>query len=529
MDRIEIGKHPISSDNPTGKSVRYEPEFEELQAEIDKLVSISGGIPDWGKVVKISEEILREKSKDILVASYLCGGLLETEGLAGLHEGLVIFRDILAGYWEKLFPPLKRKRGRIGAAAWLAERLEKVLERREPAEAEGEAARLCRECLDEIDKLLLERLADDAPTMQRVIRILRRWPEPEVKEAEEERKEEAAEPEEEKEEAAPRPSPTAGIVVSVEEIASEADFHKALRQTLGILRRLAGYAFAQNKSDPVAYRLLRQGVWMEIAGLPPHQNNRTKLPFPGQLKDRLDKMKAEGLWEDLLAQSESLLPERPLWLDLQRYTATALSNLGQDYVAARDTVAVELAAFLRRMPGLDNLLFAGGEPFADAETKSWIDSEVLLSGEQEGGAREETVSREEQVGDSEELWERVNEMKAKGEINRALGLLKEHLWQASSEREAFCRRLDLARFCLESGLYEVAVPHLRFLEEKIRSYHVDSWEPSLAIPALVALYRCEQNLASKRRQVNPEFGRKLEEIYADICRLDPAEALSLKG
>jgi len=57
---------------------------------------------------------------------------------------------------------------------------------------------------------------------------------------------------------------------------------------------------------------------------------------------------------------------------------------------------------------------------------------------------------------------------------------------------------------------------------------VDAWEPSLAIPALVALYRCEQTLASRRRQANPELGKKLEEIYANICRLDPAEALSLK-
>ncbi len=527
MERIEIGKQPISSESPTGTSVRYEPEFEELQAEIDKLVSISGGIPDWGKVVKLSEEILREKSKDLLVASYLCGGLLETEGLSGLHDGLTIFRDIIANYWEKLFPPMKRKRGRIGAAAWLAERLEKVLERREPVEAEGEMAKLCRECLGELDRLLLEYLGDDAPTMQRVIRILRRWPEPEVREEKEEDEKQIADAKEKEAEAKPASPPATGAGISVGEITSEADFHKALRQTLGILKRLAGYAFNQNKSDPLAYRLLRQGVWMDINDLPPHQNNKTKLPYPGQIKDRLDRMLSEGRWDELLTQSESLLPERPLWLDLQRYTATALSNLGKDYISARDMVTTELAGFLRRMPGLDNLMFAGGEPFADLETKAWIENYVLVAGKQESGSEKVSIDSEKE-GESEELWDRVNEMKAKGDINRALGLLKEHLWHASSEREAFCRRLDMARFCLESGLYEVAVPHLRFLEERIKSYHLDSWEPSLAIPALVALYRCEQTLASKQRRVNPELGKKLEEIYAEICRLDPAEALSLK-
>ena len=527
MERIEIGKKPISSENPTGTSIRYEPEFEELQAEIDKLVSISGGIPDWGKVVKLSEEILKEKSKDILVASYFCGGLLETEGLSGLSEGLVVFKDLVSNFWGKLFPPLKRKRGRIGAAAWLSERLEKVLERREPTEEEAEAASLCRESLEELDKLLLEYLGDDAPTMQRVIRILRRWPEPKVEEEKKEETEEAVEAEKEEAEPEKKPAPSPGAVISVGDITSDSDFHKVLRQTLGALKRLAGYAFNQNKSDPLAYRLLRQGVWMEISDLPPHQNNKTKLPYPGQIKDRLDKMLAEGRWDELLTQAESLLPERPLWLDLQRYTATALTNLGKDYIAARDTVIIELAGFLKRMRGLDNLLFATGEPFADLETKSWIQGDVLAQ-DQPGSAERKAEQEDKPEDTTEDFWNKINEMKSKGEINQALTLLREHLWHASSEREAFCRRLELAQFCLDSGLFEVAVPHLRFLEEKIKSFHVEAWEPSLAIPALVALYRCEQTLASRRRQANPELGKKLEEIYANICRLDPAEALSLK-
>ncbi len=522
MDRTELGKKPISSDSPTGTSVRYEPEFEELQAEIDKLVSLSGGIPDWGKVVKLSEEILKEKSKDLLVASYLCGGLVETEGLSGLHEGIIVFKGLVTNFWEQLFPPLKRKRGRIGATSWLAERLEKVLERREPTEAEAEAAKSCRDALDELDKLLVEHLGEDAPTMQRVIRILRRWPEPKAEEEKEEEK--AAEPE--KEEKTEKPAPPPGAAVAIGEIASDSDFQKALRQTLGVLKRLAGYAFNQNKSNPLAYRLLRQGVWMEITGLPPHQNNKTKLPYPGQLKDRLDKIFADGRWDELLTQAESLLPERPLWLDLQRYAATALTNLGKDYIQARDTVLVEFGAFLKRMPGVDNLLFSSGEPFADLETKSWIQNEVLNGGSQASGQVKKVESAHEEK--DTDFWDKVNEMKAKGNISEALGILREHLWHASSEREAFCRRLELAKFCLDSGLFEVAVPHLRYLEEKIRDFNVDAWEPSLAIPALVALYRCEQTLASKRRQVNPELGKKLEQIYADVCRLDPAEALSLK-
>ena len=51
MDLISLGKEPISEDKPTGEDVRYEPEFEELQGEIDKLSSPSAsGTIDWEKI-----------------------------------------------------------------------------------------------------------------------------------------------------------------------------------------------------------------------------------------------------------------------------------------------------------------------------------------------------------------------------------------------------------------------------------------------------------------------------------------------
>ena len=48
MDIHSLGKEPIQQDQPAGLDVRYEPEFEQLQAEIDKLSmpSASGGT-DW--------------------------------------------------------------------------------------------------------------------------------------------------------------------------------------------------------------------------------------------------------------------------------------------------------------------------------------------------------------------------------------------------------------------------------------------------------------------------------------------------
>ena len=70
MEIVELGNTPISTDLPSGEDVRYEPEYEALQSEIDKLSSpTSQGATDWDKVVGLATTILAEKSKDLLVAS----------------------------------------------------------------------------------------------------------------------------------------------------------------------------------------------------------------------------------------------------------------------------------------------------------------------------------------------------------------------------------------------------------------------------------------------------------------------------
>lgn len=59
-----MGKEPITDKAPAGSDVRYEPEYEALQAEIDKLSSptASSGV-DWDNVAKLSAKILAGKKK----------------------------------------------------------------------------------------------------------------------------------------------------------------------------------------------------------------------------------------------------------------------------------------------------------------------------------------------------------------------------------------------------------------------------------------------------------------------------------
>ena len=86
----DIGSKNISDDSPCGENARYEPDFEELEAELAKQESLSSETVDWGKIVNLSAQLTQNKSKDILVGAYLCYGLLLKENYAGLAVGLKI-------------------------------------------------------------------------------------------------------------------------------------------------------------------------------------------------------------------------------------------------------------------------------------------------------------------------------------------------------------------------------------------------------------------------------------------------------
>ena len=90
-----LGIDPVSGDSPCGENVRYEPVFEELEAELAKQESLSSETVDWNRVADLSASILKDSSKDLLVAAYLCHALLIKEGYSGLAVGLKILGDLV--------------------------------------------------------------------------------------------------------------------------------------------------------------------------------------------------------------------------------------------------------------------------------------------------------------------------------------------------------------------------------------------------------------------------------------------------
>ncbi len=166
-ERAERWARPISDDSPCGEDCRYEDEFEQIEAEIGKLQSLDGSLPDWGQVEKLSTTMLTSMTKDTTVLSALCVALYHREGYAGLAAGLMGYATIAKNYWEQLYPPPKRMKGRAGDYTWMMQQLTKLTSNadNEPKPSDYENMVLVKDAFVALDGALREGFGDLHPAV----------------------------------------------------------------------------------------------------------------------------------------------------------------------------------------------------------------------------------------------------------------------------------------------------------------------------------------------------------------------------
>ena len=96
---------------------------------------------------------------------------------------------------------------------------------------------------------------------------------------------------------------------------------------------------------------------------------------------------------------------------------------------------------------------------------------------------------------------------------------------SAARRERFRAQLALASFCLDMNRLSLAASLLEGLEQVIDAYRLEEWEPGLAARTFADLYACMQKLKPKP---TPDDAQRSAQIFARLCRLDPAAALKLE-
>ena len=213
---------PILGDNPSGIDLRYDKlliydQIKEARREDDDLSQGDWQIPrktaDFPLVVKLAQDAIATVSKDLQLAAWLTEALLQTEGFAGLREGLELCLGLMTRFWHTLYPASEDGDLEFRAAPlyWISVKLEprlfsvpitaagyswndwargstagisreritrEALEKavdETPGDFYLKAARDldgCIEALADLDKFCLERFGDQAPTFDRLNRTL---------------------------------------------------------------------------------------------------------------------------------------------------------------------------------------------------------------------------------------------------------------------------------------------------------------------------------------------------------------------
>jgi len=113
-----------------------------------------------------------------------------------------------------------------------------------------------------------------------------------------------------------------------------------------------------------------------------------------------------------------------------------------------------MAKLVTRLPDVLDLQFKNGIPFADGQTRMWIEAEVMpsvASAQPEAKGVAKSAEGEASSGDMNEIVTEARRIVAGGKLKEAVSLLKNHLSNASLGREQFLWRLNTAKLCLDAG------------------------------------------------------------------------------
>lgn len=525
----QLGKAPVSPDAPAGADASYEPEFEAIQREIDKLAMVTdaGVSTDWNLVASQSVAVLAGKSKDLKVAAYLAEALTRTNGLEGFAAGAHILRDLVETYWETLFPPLKRMRGRINALDWWLDRAKAYLEAYEDTSPlPPEMVSALKDDLKSLDETLGGK-SDDAPSLLSMIESVGRLPiqEPQAPPAPEAAPDQPAPPAAPAtgQTAAAQPAPTQASAPQAASASVPAgSLEQARGQLAAGLDQLFSASYVLFKTDPgspTPYRLVRLAAWMPLAAPPPAKSGQTMIPPPPpQVRASLEQALASGNYMAAVENAETRVNEFRFWLDLSRVSAEGLRNLGPGYESALAAVETETALYVRRFPGVENLSFSDGTPFADDKTKLWITRLGRAGASNSGGAPAGAGD-----DDEESVMDKARELAAKNQAVGAVTLLQGKLGSAASGRMRLRWRIGLAEVLMASGSPENARPIVEQILADLDDHKLDDFDPELALKGLLT---ARQGLAGAADEPAKARAR---EVLSRIMRLNPAEGLRLSG
>lgn len=302
---------------------------------------------------------------------------------------------------------------------------------------------------------------------------------------------------------------------------------ESTKDAVEAIRKTAFFLIEKEPQKAAGYRLMRSVRWDSVESAPASEGNATKLePPPQERRTFIMSLLGKGDFKVALEAAEKAFSSGPThyWLDLQRISATAATQLGNAYTNVRDAILLETALFVRRVPQIKELTYSDGTPFCDPSTRDWLDTDVKSVLSAGGGAASAKVDDLVEVDKRE-----VNALISANKTDDALDFLLKKISESGSERDNFRRRVVVASTMIAAKRADLAIYILECLCDIIDKNSLLSWEPALAADALNNLAKAYAVTANgKQGAAQVRLLEKREEIMKKLSYVDPKIAYRQK-
>ncbi len=509
---------PLSGDNPFGENINYDPDFEKVKNEIGKLSNT-----DWETIETYSKTILKEKSKDIRVLAFLSLVYLRDENWDAFTDIFDALAHLAEENYDNLFPD--RPRARQLAMKWFSEqRFNDAIAEKKPSESDYDQIVRLIEALDKLKKVLEEKFPEGSPFPSRLLSEAQKWErsnKPKPAQAAP-----TSQPHTEAKIDQPGASASASTAGGTDAAVGAGDPMDTPKQALVTAKKVAQFLIEQEPHKPLGYRMLRASRWDILEKAPPAEAGKTQLADPSaEQKSAIQNIISKSDWKAVLSATEKMFQTAAnhFWLDLQRISANAAKNLGDTFKSVHEAICIETALLLSRIPELVDLAFSDGTAFCDPATKDWINDEALpklASGE---GSSKTAASEK-----IEKERAQMNDLIAAGKIEQALDMLQKSISNSGIPRDNFQRTLFISKLLFTGKRPDIAISVLESLNETIERYHLDEWDPSLAVEAWTLLAQaCKAAQAGKPQPTQQLLNEKQALAIGRISRIDPKSAFKI--
>lgn len=505
---------PISPEKPSGEDLTYHDTFQEIKEEIAKLSGI-----DYELIVTESENILKQSSKDIRVATYYCLARLHLDGAEGYADGVELLAGLLEKFGTNIYP--SRHNVRKNAIEWLANaKFIDQLTQLQPISDECLSRIIV--ALNELDSTIKTLFvsenpdqAIEAPDLSALVHFFSNNLKQQVR---------SSQPEE-----STSSSSLASSETTAESFPKMTDVKiGSQRDLLDQARKMAAFLREKPEGYLAAGRFLRILRWDTIVDLPPADHRgRTRLPAPrAELKQNISRLIIQQQWSELFERVEAAFMEgaNHFWLDLQRATIMSLQKMGAPHQAWADIFLTDIGLMLERLNGIERLSFDNGTPFADDETLSWIATNARIHHLDEGDSIAPiSISGE---NDWNEIEKQAYELAQSETLEKAFQWLQ-NLPTLRSPKQRYLLQYTQARVAEQLGKQEIALKLLIGLNNQQQSMTLLDWEPELIFDVKRFLLKLLKQKNQLKDGIKVELSEKIDLLQHELMQLDPARALSM--